>query len=231
MAIVIKTELRNKLYFNKFKYKAVCLVQGAAYTYYTPDLETFVARMEKLRDMRSTSNKYGIRTMDQEWKEYWEEVDVNRISQFLTWRNTIKKEKCMIRIQGNTVSFFSDDIELLKTLSSVDNNLSFYEAEVLGQDTLYFAKKPKYEFRTFFKGKRCPEDFLNNLLEFSKRYPTAKVSKGLLAYADSRKNNITRFMYMHSSYFVDYNDAAMASILHMLFPGMVGKTYSLSKRP
>ncbi len=227
----VKLEVKNKLYFNKFKYKAVCTIQGAAYTYYTPDLETFVARMEKLRDYRSKENRYGVRVLDQEWTEYWEEVNIDQISKFLTWRNTVKKEKCMMRIQNDSVSFFSNDLGLLETLASIDHKVSFFEAEVLGSETLYFAKQPKHQYRTFFRGKRCPEDFHQNVLEFSERYPNVKVSPGLLQYAKIRKNAYSKFMYMHGSYFIDHDDSSMVTILHMLFPSMIGKTYSLAKRP
>lgn len=235
MSQKIKVETRNKLYFNKHQFKAVCRIQGAAYTYYTPDLETFMGRMEKLREVHSKGSKnvdrWGIRTMDQTWIEYWEEVNIDQISKFLTWRNTISKDKCMLRIQGDNVSFFSNDLNLLKTLESIDSNIQFFEVRSLGSDAIFFKKQPKYQYRTFFKGKRCSEDFLKNVTEFAARYPNTKISQGLLRYASERKNSYTNFMYMHGSYHVDYNDAGMLSILHMLFPGMIAKTYSLAKEP
>lgn len=73
----LKTEKRNKLYFNKFTYKAVCKIQGAAYTYYTKDLETFAERMEKLRT--TNTNRYGVRLLDDNWQEYWDEVSLDKI--------------------------------------------------------------------------------------------------------------------------------------------------------
>lgn len=224
----IKIEVKNKLYFNKFKYKAMCTIQGAAYTYYTPDLETFIIRMEKFKDNKL---RYGIRVIEDDWKEYWDEVNLDQVSQFLTWRNTVSKDKCMLRIQGDTVSFFSNDISLLDTLKSIDKNVSYFEAEVYKADTIFFSKNPKFKYRTFFKGKRCPDDFFSNIIEFCSRYPKANVSRGLQALAHNRRKNYTRFIYLHSSYYVDYNDESMISILHMLFPNMVGKTYSLAKRP
>lgn len=224
----IKIEVKNKLYFNKFKYKAMCTIQGAAYTYYTPDLETFIIRMEKFKDNKL---RYGIRVIEDDWKEYWDEVNLDQVSQFLTWRNTVSKDKCMLRIQGDTVSFFSNDISLLDTLKSIDKNVSYFEAEVYKADTIFFSKNPKFKYRTFFKGKRCPDDFFSNVIEFCNRYPKANVSRGLQALAHNRRKNYTRFIYLHSSYYVDYNDESMISILHMLFPNMVGKTYSLAKRP
>jgi hypothetical protein len=224
----IKIEVKNKLYFNKFKYKAMCTIQGAAYTYYTPDLETFIIRMEKFRDNKL---RYGIRVIEDDWKEYWDEVNLDQVSQFITWRNTVSKDKCMLRIQGDTVSFFSNDISLLDTLKSIDKHTSYFEAEVYKSDTLYFSKSPKFKYRTFFKGKRCPEDFFSNIIEFCSRYPNANVSRGLQSLAHNRRRNYSKFIYLHSSFYVDYNDESMVSILHMLFPNMVGKTFSLDKRP
>jgi hypothetical protein len=226
----LKIEVRNKLYYNKFKYKAVCSIQGAAYTYYSQDIETFVSKMENLKDSRLHS-RYGVRTIDDSWKVYWEEVNVDQISQFITWRNLIQKDKCMYRIQGDTVSFFSNDLYLLETLYSIDPNLSFTKVEQMDPEILYFKKQPKYQYRTFFKGKRCSQDFLKNVVEFSERYPTTKISQGLLNYADKRKNAYSNYMYMHGSYHVDYDDSSMVSILHMLFPGMIAKTFSLAKEP
>jgi hypothetical protein len=226
----LKIEVRNKLYYNKFEYKAVCNIQGAAYTYYTPDISVFLSRMEKLKDSR-LHNRYGVRTIDDAWKVYWEEVNIDKISQFLTWRNLVKKEKCMYRIQGDSVSFFSNDLSLLETLKSIDDNVIFTKVEPLSPDIIYFKKQPKHQYRTFFKGKRCSEDFLKNVIEFSQRYPDTRISQGLLTYASIRKNSYTNYMYMHGSYHVDYNNPSMLSILHMLFPGMVAKTYSLAKQP
>jgi len=235
MSVPVIPEIKNKLYFNKYQYKAVCKIQGAAYTYYTPDMDTFVTRMEKLRDYQSKSNstinRYGIRTMDRDWHEYWEEINIDQISKFLTWRNLVNKDKCMLRIQGDNVSFFSNNLDLLATLESIDPNLKFFEANVLGTNTIYFSKEPKYKFRTFYKAKRCPEGFLANVLEFCNRYPNAYVSAGLRGLAHNRNSNFTRFMYLHGSYYIDYNESSMLSILHMLFPSMIGKTYSLAKRP
>lgn len=231
MTIVINSEIKNKLYLHKFQYKAVCKIKGAGYTYYVNDIETFMSRIERLKDLGKKTNKYGVRTIDDQWKEYFEEIDVDQISRFLTWRDTVQKEKCTIRIQNNTVSFFSNDLSLLKTLENIDTKLKLYKVQALDVETLYFAKEPRYKYRTFFKSKRVYEDFYKNVLEFVERYPNAKVSPGLIQYAIIRKTSYSKFMYMHGSYFIEYDDSSMVTILHMLFPGMMGKTYSLAKRP
>lgn len=221
-----KIEIRNKLYFNKFKYKAVAFIQGAAYTYYTPDLETFVERMEKLR---GNTNRYGVRVMHDDWKEYWDEVNLDRISQFITWRNIVSKDRCMHRIQNDHVSFFSDDLSLLQTLTSIDPKLSFYEAKCFDPTTMYFKKQPKYKYRTYFKAKRMPKDFSDNCRTLQGMYKSLNFSKGL--FNSLFHNNWHQFRYMHGSYFVEYNDEQMHTILAMWFPDMLAKTYSLAKAP
>lgn len=226
----LKVEKRNKLYFNKFKYKAVCNIQGAAYTYYTSNIETFVSRIEKLRDPnRQSLNSFGVRVMEENWKTYWEEVDIDKISQFITWRNVISKDRCMYRIQGNTVSFFSNDLSLLQTLDVIDVNISFYQVECLSPGTMYFKKQPKYKYRTYFKGKRMPKDFSDNVRSLHQMYQTIHFSEAI--FLKLFHNNYHSFRYMHGSYFVEYNDDKMLTILAMWFPDMLAKTYILAKEP
>lgn len=222
----LKTEKRNKLFFNKFKYRAVTHIQGAAYTYFTPDLETFVTRMEKLR---SDKPRYGVRILHDDWKEYWDEVDLDRISQLITWRNIVSKEKCLIRIQGDHVSFFSNELPLLQTLDSIDPKVRFTEALCLDSNVMYFKKQPKYKYRTYFKGKRMPKDFSDNVRSLQDMYSSLNFSKGL--FNSLFHNNWHAYRYMHGNYFVEYNDQQMHTILCMWFPDMLAKTYSLAKEP
>jgi alpha-N-acetylglucosamine transferase len=222
----LKVEKRNKLYFGKFKYKAVCKIQGATYTYYTPDLDAFVSRMEKLRENKT---RYGVRIMTDSWQEYWDEVNLDQISKFITWRNVITKDRCMYRIQGDNVSFFSNDLALLHTLDSIDPTPKYYEAKCLNPDTMYFKKNPKHKYRTYFKGKRMPKDFSDNVRTLQEMYKSLNFSKAI--FTSLFHNNWHPFRYMHGSYFVEYNDEQMHTILAMWFPDMLAKTYICEKEP
>lgn len=223
----LKTEKRNKLYFNKFTYKAVCKIQGAAYTYYTKDLETFAERMEKLRT--TNTNRYGVRLLDDNWQEYWDEVSLDKIGAFITWRNYVDKDRCMYRIQGDHVSFFSNDLALLTTLDNIDEDVKITKAVCMDPDTMYFKKEPKYKYRTYFKGKRMPKDFSENIVTVRDMYKSLHFSEGL--FASLFHNNWHPYRYLHGSYFVEYNDEQMLTILSMWFPTMLAKTYSLAKEP
>ena len=223
----LKIEKRNKLYFNKFKYRAVCKIQGAAYTYYTPDLDTFISRMEKLRE--SSKSRYGVRVINDEWQEYWEEVNLDQISAFITWRNAISKDRVLYRIQGDYVSFFSNELPLLKSLDNIDSNVMFTEVARQDPNTMYFKKQPKYKHRTYFKGKRMPKDFSDNVRTLSEMYNSLHFCRGI--FTSLFHNNWNPYRYMHGSYFVDYDDPKMLTILAMWFPDMLAKTYTLAKEP
>lgn len=219
-SLKLKVEKRNKLYFNKFRFKATIKVQGAAYTYYTPNLETFVGRMEKLR---GANNKLGV-------KEYWDEVNLDQISQLITWRNTVNKDKFTLRIQGDTVSFFSNELPLLQTLDSIDSKVTFTEAICYEDcDQLYFKKQPKYKYRTYFKARQMPKHFSESVRSLDDIYSSLNFSKTLLKTLFTHTYH--PFRYLHGSYYVEYNDQHMLTILSMWFPDMLGKTYSLAKEP
>lgn len=222
----LKIEKRNKLYFNKFSYKAVCKIKGASYTYYTPDISTFIGRMEKLRETNRT--KYGIRVIDDDWQEYWDEVNIDQIAAFITWRTLIGKERCVIRIQQDCVSFFSNELQLLKTLDNLDPQLKLYEAICHDPKTLYFRRQPKYKFRTYFKARRMPKDFSDNVRALVDMYKTLHFSRGLANHLFTT-NNWHAYRYMHGSFFVEYNDEKMLYVLSMWFSDMLGKTYTLAK--
>lgn len=220
----LKVENRNKLYFNKYLYKAQCKIQGAGYTYYVNDVESFTERLQKFH-----KHKYGVHVMNKDFKTYVEEIDVDQISKFFTWRNTVSKDKFSHRIQGDTVSFFSNDLNLLETLKSIDSNVIFSKANVLECDRLYFKKTPKYRYRTYFKGKRMPKDFIENVTNLKNMYPSIHFSDGL--FSSLFHNNWHPYRYMHGSYFVEYNDEQMYTILGMWLHDMLAKTYICQKLP
>ena len=134
------------------------------------------------------------------------------------------------RIDGDSVSFFSNDLSLFTVLYNIDPHLQITEANVLNTDTMYFKKTPKYKFRTYFRGRKMPITFPDSVTSFIDTYKSVKVCSGLERFVKSR-TNWNQYIYMHNSYYVDYNDESMITILHMLFGNMVGKTYSLDKEP
>ena len=218
-------EKRNKLFFNKFKYRVKIKLNGVGFTYYTADIDTYINRIERFKDQ---DNKWAASLFGEPGQ--FTNIKYTDIAKYFDFRDNMDKTKITSRIEGNTVSFFSNDLSLFKPLYLIDPNPIFTEANVLNPGTLYLKREPKYKFRTFFKNRRMPVDFPQNVINFIETYKTVKVCSGMQRFVHSR-TNWNNFVYLHGSYFVDYDDESMITIIQLLFDKMVGKTYSLAKEP
>lgn len=216
---------RTGLYFGKYKYRAQLKVMGVGYTYYTNSLEQF---KKKLEATKANHNNWRISTLSSRFEETIDHINFEQIEKFFNWKNDKDPKDFMYRIQGNNVSFFSNDLELLKTLSIIDPNSKLSEAVIEAADILYFKKQPKYKYRTFFKGRKCPLDFPDHVNDLKGMYKNQiHFSPGMIRMINKYPNSPYR--YMHTSYYVDYNDPGMLSIFGLWFNDFLGKTYSLQK--
>jgi hypothetical protein len=219
----LKTEVRSKLFYGKYPYKASLQIVGCSYTYFINNYDEFTRRMEKYKLERARYKSTWLNTI--------ELTDFSVIEKYLDWRNK-NKDYVTIRLEGDRVSVFSNDLDLLKTLEKLGSSVEYTQAIALQADTLYFKSKPKYKFRTFFKGKRIPTAFPSLVLDFNNRYgnkPDINISPALINMLNNR--SITAFSYLHGSYYIEYNTESTLSLIHMMFDDMVGKTYKLEKRP
>ena len=221
-----KVEKKNKLYFNTYAYKARVRIVGACYTYYTGDIDTFVQRISKWKDESKNSLIYKI---GDERKDYWDNIDIPVIDKFLAWRDLYTHKECIIRIQGDYVSVFANDVGILNSLTNVSKDITYYQVEVTTQGSIILKKKKHYNYRTFFKGKRLSKEFFDNFNEFSKIYKSnvVNISPAMIKYL---QRQWTPYMYMHGSYFIDYVDESFKTILYMYFPDMLSKTYKLEEQ-
>lgn len=226
MSYLIKTEIRNKLYFGKYNYKAVIKITGLSYTYYVDNIQQFKDRLARFRTEKSVALRtYGSHLTD---NDYYDSIDYQSIDKFLIFKK-VYNEHIMVRQERDKASIFTNDLSLLESLMELDNEFQIYKSEVLSNDTMYFKKQPKYKFRTYFKGKRIPKDFMDNIQTLKDTYKSLNFSKGL--FVSLFHNNWHPYRYLHGSYFVEYNDEHMHTILAMWLPDMLGKTYSLAKEP
>lgn len=227
----LKIEKRNKLYYGKYPYKATLEIVGSAYTYYSKTYDDFSRRIEKLKNEFNNATGYYANTRNTNWLTYLQEVNYEKIKHYFDWREA-HKDYITIRVEGDKVSVFSCDLNLLTTLESINPNITYTKATALKADTLYFKKTPKYKYRTFFKSKRITTEFSKTVVEFADQYAHNKdlnLSPALIKYLNGR--NVNRFTFLHGSYFIEYNNESLKSLIYMFFGDMLGKTYYLEKEP
>jgi hypothetical protein len=225
-----KTEKRNKLYFNKFQYKANVKIVGVQYTYYTTDIDIYKNRIEKFKSSSAAQNYKKLFNDEYYDDDYWNSINFDSIEKYLVYRDTMPKSKFVTRISGDTISVFSNDLSMFNYLYSIDPYLQITQAHVLEMGKMYFKRKPKYKYRTYFKSRRMPKDFTENVLSLKNTYSSLHFCPALLR-ALFYKTPYNPYRYMHGSFYVEYNDESMLSILGMWFSNMLSKTYTCEQEP
>jgi hypothetical protein len=214
----LNLEDRDKLFFNKYKYRATCQLLGVRFTYYCTTVKDFQKKIEK---RRQDPWHYG--------KQYSnDDLDLNAIEFFIKWRNTYKKDS-IIRIEYDTFAVFSNDLELLKTLEEIGSDIQYTEANVIAPGVKFFKNKPKHDYRIYLKGIRLDSDKVDHICSFVENYKTrdsVKISSALVHAVSNGRINSSR--WMHNSYYIDYNEESMLTLLRLVFPGILSsKIYKL----
>jgi len=215
----LNLEDRDKLFFNKYKYRASCTLLGVRFTYYCTTLKEFQKKLER---RKQDPWHYGRQYLS-------EDVDLNAIEFFIRWRNTHKKDT-IIRIEYDTFAVFSNDLELLRTLEEINTyNIEYTEANVIAPGVKFFKNKPDYDYRIYLKGIRLDNDKVDQISSFVESYKdrdSVKISGALVNAV--RNGRIAASRWMHNSYYIDYNEESMLTLLRLVFPGILSsKIYKL----
>ena len=230
MDITINDEVRNKLYFGKYNYKASINLRGLSYTYYINSIEKYIDRIEKFKNERTFAWRIHGDFNDSE-ANYWNSINFNLIKKFLDFKQAYSNY-ITIRIEKDYASIFSNNLTVLQTLLELDHKASFYKANVYEAESLFFKKEPKYKHRVYFKSRKVKSEFAESILDYASRANNnLKISPALISYLSNSNFSYYNYKMLHSSYYIDYNDESMLTIFHMLFPGMLGKVYNLKKHP
>jgi len=216
---------RSSLYYNKFKYRARFYCKGITLAWFNYTEEEIIDKIEKFKNRFVGANS-------------------KHILEFYNWKVATKKNKsATVRIEGETASVFSNDLDLLKTLESIGCPVDYTEVD----DTIivgikHFIREPKYKYRIYLKSKRVSDDFRDKLHNFIERYtdtdtviiPSSSLSKWLKddsQYVRGSWSYNWNKCYTSANFFIDYNDESTLTLFSLIFSGMISKSYKLEKRP
>ena len=217
------------LYFGKFNYRARVHMIGAYLCSYATKKEDFEKRI-----------RYNKKTMAG--------AKVDELVQFTEWKNTQKKEKkgdITFRIEGQSASVFSNNLEFLRELETLGFNVDFTAIEdVVPTGIKYFVNEPKFKYRIYLKSKRVSDDFPKKLQNMFDRYkgtgtkisPSLSLNEWLTDRGAGYSSHLGGYMswkrsYCSSHYFIEYNDESFITIFALTFTGMISRKYTLEKRP
>lgn len=204
-SLQLKTEYRDTLYFNKYKYKA---------TVKLPFLRNIIYD-KKLRFQLDKPSYYETNTKFLEWRDYY-------------------KDLLTIRVEGSNTSIFSNEIDILKSVESITTIKSIYTAVASAPTGVkYFKNAPKHKYRVYFKSKPVFREFINDVLDLIKRYNSTDCALYPSTTFENwlQRNSKLTQRYLFYNFFMDFDEEKMITFLQFTLGDNVRVFYKLEKRP
>jgi len=143
-----------------------------------------------------------------------------------------KSKELTRRIEGKKVSFYSNDLDLLKELETLLPDLDI-KYDVASVDKVsgikYFSRQPKHQYRTYFKSKRISIDEAQDLQRTLNANTEFDLSHGLKKWLTTPLHD-WRKQYVYGNFHVNYNTDSLTSYIAIKHSNILGDHYKLEKR-
>ena len=111
--------------------------------------------------------------------------------------------------------------------NSVTKKASALQAEKSPDGIKYFKRTPPANYRVYMANRRAYESFKDDMNSYLSRTPDMVPNSTFTKFL----NRPTRYSpHLWDGYYLDYNDDRNLMMLHLMFPGLLGKTYKLEKK-
>lgn len=224
-------EVRDRLYYNKYQYRATFCMFGIRRTSFCRSEEEFDWHITNL-----LSNGWTTDSQRREIKRY------NRLAldRWILWR-TMAKKSITVRIEGDTASVFSNDLNLLKSLDSISNDRVTYTQAKTGRvvaGVKYFSRQPAYQYRVYMKQRRLTPSLrtiMSDFFEFHKvgsdeDKPLVSPSDSLIIHVKQEAAIYWRSDWLQTHHFIDFDDESTMTMMVLKFGELLGEHYRLEKR-
>ena len=218
---------RNKLFYNKFCYRVILKYLGVRFVSNTRDLDHFKRKINKARKNNSSVwYKLPVPKLT--------ELNLDLCEKLIVFYNNYSCNKEVTFLHEHlSLSLYTSNIDILKELYQIDNNIEITQALTPPSAIMYFAKEPEYKYRVYFKSTRASSELLSTLNSFRYSYHDKGdvwLSGGLVLFL-MRHCNTHKSFYLPSSSFIDFKDEQTLTLMHLLFGECLRKSYKLEKRP
>lgn len=223
-------EYRETLYYNNHRYRAKFTLAGLEYTPYLKTSDDYRSRLEETGFRRIRPDKKAM-AMEK----------LVEVSNFIDWRNKNKKPGVVtFRIERNTASIYSNDLELLltlKDLGEVTVKITEVQLEQFA-GTKYYVNKPTHNYRIYLKSTYIEDkSFIKDLYDTIEKSNELVAGRGLRDWLNEymrrpiASQHSWSYRYASGSYYIDYDNESTLSYLMLMYGHMLGKRYKLEKRP
>ena len=223
-------EYKENNYYNNYRYRAKFSIIGLSYTNYARTVDDLISRI----------NETGWRKIRADTKALVQEK-ITELSNFIEWRNANKKPGYVtFRLENDTMSVYSNNLELLLTLKDlglVSVKITEVQLEQFA-GTKYYVNEPKHKYRIYLKSKYIEEkDFIRDLHDTIKKSKELVPSGALKVWLNEyvrrpiASHNSWNYRYTSGTHSIDYDNESTLSYLILMYGHMLGKRYKLEKRP
>lgn len=222
-------DYRDTDYYGKYKYRVRFNLPCVRYASFEKTVDGLLKRVNSQHEFK------GVRKSDRPTVTHY----LDSLVRFIEYRNNLKEtNNGILRVESNTVAFFSNDLELLKLAKTInpESGCDYSEAKVttfVGVKT--FVNEPKHKYRVYFKSKMIENGFVPQLSDLLNRSPGMHPSESLKYWLRSYQVNTLvyswRYRYTNANHFIDYDDESTLSYLALMHGDILGKRYKLEKRP
>ena len=223
-------EYKENTYYNRYNYRAKFHIDGLRFTDYA----------KTKNDLYTRINETGWRKIRPDIKALIMEK-INELNNYIEWRNANKKPGAVgFRLEGDTASIYSNDLELLLTLKDlglVTVKITEVKVEQFA-GTKYYVNKPKHNYRIYLKtayieDRNFIKDLHDTISKSKELVPSNALKLWLKEYIRRPVSSLNSWSYRYtsSSHSIDYDNESTLSYLILMYGHMLGKRYKLEKRP
>ena len=218
----LKLEEREQLYYNKYSYKAVCRVLGA---YYTTGVKTIDEYKDKVESLQTGLKRYPIHT----YPHGLGDIDYIELDSLISYIvNFEKNDKGTLRREGNTISFFSNDLDFIKKAPSTLSPLKITQVSLMPAGVKYFKRKVPAPFRVHLKEARVNAELRHDIFDYINKTAGVEGSSALMVWLT--RLSAWQQVWCSKSFYINYTDSSQLTMMHILFSEVIGKNYKLEQK-
>lgn len=216
----LKVEEREKLYYSKYSYRAVCRVLGAYYTQRVKTIDEFKDRLEFFNAQMKRYPIYIPKVMTDKEYDAVEEL-INYIVSFED------NNKGTIRREGNNITFYSNDLTVLESAPSTSPKKMF-QAVLLPAGVKYFKRDVPAPYRVHFRDTKINASVKQDILAYIEKTPGVEGSSSLMRWL--KYGHRWAEVWCSKTHYINYTEPSQLTMMHLMFPEAIGKNYKLEKK-
>lgn len=215
---------RTSLYYGKFEYRLVVKSPHMFYSWNCKTIDDYKARITEIQaDYENTKLLYWRPRPDPSLEEY--ELIENLYNLKTKYQF---KHDFTFRREGDNCNVYTSNIKIVKDVLSFYPNAELSKVELAPAGTKYFKKDPPAKYRAYMTNNKMPAEFKQDMKDYLTRTPDVQASNAFYTYLNRANHYYQTWLW--DTYFIDYNDERNLMMMHLMFPGAIGKTYKLEKK-